>query len=423
MTHPDTISLSPSAFVEAPLHPAEGRRLARLHALGALEADASLDDGCRRIAELARRIADVPMAAVSLVDAERQVFRGAAGLGVCGTGRRESLCSHTILGEGPMVVEDAWSDARFARNPLVLGPPHIRFYAGAPIVVDGLPMGAVCIIDQRPRSLSPEQAERLGDCAALAGSLFTRAELHRHAASAHEARAGFLSVLGHEMRTPIGAVLGFLDMLAEPGTSPADRAECETVIRRNATRLLALTEDLLELVRLESGSAVPSHTLSCPERILRELLAEYARAAALKSVGFAPRLRVDPDLVVCLDARHLRRCVAHLVDNALKFTDAGGAVEVEAWCEPCAGQRAWTLHVRVTDSGIGLPPGNPERLFRPFEVGDASHSRRFGGIGTGLTIARHLARANGGDVGLRRREGQGTIAEISFVATEATDGG
>lgn len=126
-------------------------RLVALHALQVLDtpADPDLDV----ITQIAADRFNTQIALVSLVDAKRQWFKSKFGLAAVQTCRRDSFCSHTIAGEGVMIVSDATTDPRFYNNPLVLGPPYIRFYAGAPLTVkSGHKVGTLCIIDPVPRS-------------------------------------------------------------------------------------------------------------------------------------------------------------------------------------------------------------------------------------------------------------------------------
>ncbi|MFO6448603.1 PAS domain S-box protein [Erythrobacter sp. NE805] len=136
--------------INLPLGADEPGRLAALDALGVLDtpADAELDV----ITRLAADRFNTQIALVSLVDAERQWFKSRFGLAATETCRSHSFCTHAIAGEGVMVVPDASRDARFSANPLVIGPPHIRFYAGAPLVLkSGHAVGTLCVIDPAPR--------------------------------------------------------------------------------------------------------------------------------------------------------------------------------------------------------------------------------------------------------------------------------
>ncbi|MFM7275266.1 MAG: GAF domain-containing protein [Gammaproteobacteria bacterium] len=111
---------------------------------------------------------EVPIALVSLVDANRQWFKSRCGLGATETGRDVSFCGYTILQDGVMVIEDALGDPRFAENPLVVGEPRIRFYAGAPLTLPGgQRVGTFCLIDRIPRTLAPAAAEHLARLAAV----------------------------------------------------------------------------------------------------------------------------------------------------------------------------------------------------------------------------------------------------------------
>ena len=134
--------------------------------LEALKRYRVLDSGSERafddIVELASFICGVPIALISLLDEERQWFKAKVGLEVAETPRSQAFCAHTILGSNSMVVEDARQDSRFASNPLVTGAPHIRFYAGTPLMTpDGQALGSLCIIDRFPRKLSGDQRNAL----------------------------------------------------------------------------------------------------------------------------------------------------------------------------------------------------------------------------------------------------------------------
>ena len=152
------------------LPPDETERLDCLRSLQIL--DTPPEERFDRHVRLARRILGVPIALVSLVDADRQWFKAAQGLVATETGRAESFCGHTILQDSAMVVQDASIDHRFHDNPLVTEDPSIRFYAGAPLRVGGRTIGTLCVIDQQPRNLGPAQIACLEDIAAMVEAEF-----------------------------------------------------------------------------------------------------------------------------------------------------------------------------------------------------------------------------------------------------------
>lgn len=152
--------------------PDESERLAALCSLHAL--DTPPDERFDRITRIAQRMFDAPIALVSLVDADRQWFKSRMGLDATQTPRGISFCGHAILQSEPFIINDALLDARFADNPLVTGAPHIRFYAGVPIHEARVwRMGTLCIIDHKPRELTPEQIRSLQDLA-----IWTETELN-----------------------------------------------------------------------------------------------------------------------------------------------------------------------------------------------------------------------------------------------------
>jgi diguanylate cyclase (GGDEF)-like protein len=146
--------------------PGEDARIAALHGLNIL--DTPPEERFDRLTRIAKGIFGVRIAVVSLVDTNRQWFKSAAGLDARETPRDISFCGHAILGDDILLIKDALQDERFFDNPLVTGPPHIRFYAGCPLKLGSQTMGTLCLIDDKPREFSQEEHQFLRDLAAMA---------------------------------------------------------------------------------------------------------------------------------------------------------------------------------------------------------------------------------------------------------------
>ncbi len=149
-----------------PVPPDESERQAALETYGVLDTPAqeSLD----RITRLASQILGMPMALISLVDRDRQWFLSRVGLDACQTGRDVAFCAHAICGNEILEVQDALNDPVFRDNPLVVGEPHIRFYAGVPLRnPDGYNLGTLCVVDQKPRVLTESERQLLRELAGM----------------------------------------------------------------------------------------------------------------------------------------------------------------------------------------------------------------------------------------------------------------
>ena len=192
---------------------------ARLNALRSLNVlDTPSEERFDRLTRLAKRMFDVPIALVSLVDENRQWFKSCIGLNVSETPRDISFCGHAILGNEIFIIPDATEDERFSDNPLVLNEPYIRFYAGCPLrYLDGSMLGTLCIIDTQPRVLNREDLDALKDLAELAEhelmavQLATLDELTKISN-----RRGFIKLAQHSLdicsRHNISASLVFFDL-------------------------------------------------------------------------------------------------------------------------------------------------------------------------------------------------------------------
>lgn len=161
-------------MIEPPLSPNEPLRLESLRQTRIL--DTSLEERIERIMRLALRLLVSPIAAVSLIDVKRQWFKSIQGAKVSEASRQVSFCEHTMLADDVMVIPDARRDPRFSNNPLVSDAPNVIFYAGCPVrSPDGRRIGALCIIDREPRSMSCEDVQALRDLAGVAESEFSSA--------------------------------------------------------------------------------------------------------------------------------------------------------------------------------------------------------------------------------------------------------
>jgi diguanylate cyclase (GGDEF)-like protein len=153
-------------YPDSPIPGDEQQRQRALERYGVLDTDA--DDHLQRLVRLAARVMETPIALISLVDGDRQWFLARHGLDASETPRQMAFCAHAICAEEALVVPDARLDPRFCTNPLVTGPPAIRFYAGAVLQSpEGYNLGTLCVIDQTPRQLSRFQVETLQDLAQL----------------------------------------------------------------------------------------------------------------------------------------------------------------------------------------------------------------------------------------------------------------
>ena len=220
------------------------------------------------------------------------------------------------------------------------------------------------------------------------------AEARRGEAEAAAARKGRrLAVAAHEIRNPLGGMCGMADLLLRGDLTPHQRAQVEA-LRRAANSLEAVLADLLDDARMESDTLVVEEEPFDLGALLEEVCELHAPEAHGKNVDIALHVAADVPPLVEGDANRVRQIVRNLVGNAVKFTPRAstpaGGVTVWAACENDR------LLVSVADTGPGLDPHERERLFDPFRTGADGVSRRMGGVGLGLDIARRLAVAMGG---------------------------
>jgi two-component system phosphate regulon sensor histidine kinase PhoR len=223
-----------------------------------------------------------------------------------------------------------------------------------------------------------------------------------------QVRRDFVANASHELRTPLTSIRGFVEALEDGAVSDPPTAERFLgKIRTHADRMASLVEDLLELSRLESGERPPQFEEVLPAEVAEDVVASFSSLASRKGLQLGRVDRGAP--AVATDADRLRRILEALVENAVKYTPAGGRVEVVTAAGPggCA-------ILEVVDNGPGIASEHLPRIFERFYRVDKARSRELGGTGLGLSIVRHLAEGMGAGVTVASQPGAGTRFTVSI---------
>jgi PAS domain S-box-containing protein len=261
------------------------------------------------------------------------------------------------------------------------------------------------IRDVSTRIAAEEELKRRGlELAAMTAQLSSAKEA---AEAANRAKSDFLAGMSHELRTPLNAVIGFADLLLESEPPADERTRYLKLMREAGRTLLTVVNDVLDLSKIEAG-ALELETLDVDLPALLRTCADLVRPMA-EEKGLALRLDLAADLPVWvrIDPTRLRQVLLNLLNNAIKFTEAG----MVCLAARITGDHGGVPLVRlsVEDTGIGIPMDRMVRIFRPFGQGDASTTRRYGGTGLGLSISRRLCGFMGGDLQVASEPGRGSV--------------
>jgi len=217
-------------------------------------------------------------------------------------------------------------------------------------------------------------------------------------------RQEFLSNVSHELRTPLTAIIAFVETLEEGAIEDRESSQrFLSIIRKNASRMHSLIDDILELTSIEGGNV----QLRAAPVDLYTVVADVCASAAAKAAAQSVTLKnnVEPDVMVYADERRLEQMLTNLIDNGIKFSREHGTVTISYE----SGTRDKIL---VQDNGDGIPSQHLERLFERFYRVDRARSRDMGGTGLGLAIVKHLALLHRGEVTVTSELGKGSTFTI-----------
>ncbi len=237
------------------------------------------------------------------------------------------------------------------------------------------------------------------------------AAARKRADEANKAKDEFLARMSHELRTPLTSVVGFAKLLKQ---SPCTDEQLEhiRIINQTSQMLLSIIDDILDFSKLQQDAIVIEHIPFSLEDAVYDVLEMQAPQAHDKGLELIAHLPETENLSIIGDPTRFRQVISNIISNAVKFTE-NGSVEVHLTCKQLNKKQS-LFTINIIDTGIGIPHQQLEQLFKAFMQADTSITRRFGGSGLGLVIAKKLTEIMGGKLSMTSKEGQGTTLTLDL---------
>jgi signal transduction histidine kinase/ActR/RegA family two-component response regulator len=283
----------------------------------------------------------------------------------------------------------------------------VEFLVGLPLVAkEGQSLGAL-VLGKRSEPFASGDGEFLQVMGGQAATAIENAHLFQEIQQAYDElkeldhlKSEFINIAAHELRTPLAILLGYASVMAEEVISEVNRGRLDVIIR-NAMRLSSLIDDMLNLSYLESGQAQLEIEEIELREVIQEAILDTRDMAREKSLDIKLDMPVDfPPLMT--DQKKLDLIVMNLLSNAIKYTPEEGHISIKAWVD---GDKAL---VAVSDSGIGIPPEERDRIFDRFYQVEDSLTRQHGGIGLGLAIVKSFVELCQGQIWVESEVGKGS---------------
>ena len=243
-----------------------------------------------------------------------------------------------------------------------------------------------------------------------------RAEQARQAS---EEKSSFLANMSHEIRTPMNAIFGFTQLLSESVTAPVERNWVMS-IKKSGQMLLSLINDVLDLSKIEAGKLqLQLHPVDIRE-LVTEIVDMFRPDAIEKNIRLECEFDVAADDPLLLDSQRVRQVLMNLLSNAIKYTERGG-VKVSLAVTPQHDPLLRNLRLTVSDTGVGIDPGQVAKIFEPFHQAESPDGKVRQGTGLGLSICRRLVNAMQGDIQLDSELGKGSTFKVEISQVRVAD--
>ena len=388
----------------------ELRQLALLHT----EPDPNYDT----ITRLAAAICEVPIALVSLIDADKQWFKAKIGWDLCDTARDISFCAHAILQPREItIIPDSRLDERFKGNPLLTSDYPVIFYAGVPLLSKtGNPIGTLCIIDHKPRNLSEAQISALKDLALQVENLFELRrsnlqlqEVEQLLTKKNEQLKKFAGTVSHDMKMPLANMIVTTDILRAKYAPKLDAQGIDylSYLKQSSFSLSDYIDNLLSYYESEELQVKNLEKFD-----LHHLLEEIIDL-----------LKISEDYIINLpesgnelnsSKSAVQQILLNLITNSLKYNDKDtGIITIN-----CVEDHAY-YYIQISDNGKGIAADKLDSIFDLFSIASETDNKGKKGNGIGLSTVRNLVHSLGGIISVSSTEGEGATFDFTIQKVSA----
>ena len=328
-------------------------------------------------------------------------------LGSVGVPLEGSAAGWVFRKQQPLIIQDARADKRHFKTVDRVTKHETHSLVAVPLMVSGEVIGVLEALNKKDNAhYTEEDLAILETLAALVAQTIRNAALDRkiratkiELAELERLKSDFIAITSHELRTPLGLILGHATFLKEMGS--VQHTDQLDVIIRNATKLKEIVENLSEVDNVSTGAArIRSNKVSMA-RIVEDTILTFQDEASSRNITLQAEMDKAP-FYVDADGTKISIVVSNLVKNALQFTDAGGQVTLTV------AEDTGYLKVAVSDNGIGITVRDLPRIFDRFFQVEEHLTRRHGGMGLGLAVAKSMVELHGGRIWAESQEGQGS---------------
>ena len=362
------------------------------------------------VVKLASQFCKTPIAAIALSEQSRHITKAIVGPKNFPEDHSVSFYPYTIISDGLFEVEDALKDVRFKNDPIVTGLPYLRFFAGMPLVTSaGNKIGVLCVMDTIARSLSQEQYFALRVLSRQTVKLLELKLLNRHSKHTTEVQQRIISVMSHDIRSPLNSIKMFLDLGKKEIFTQVETDTMLSVFDANVSRTIQLLNNLVEWSKLQLQFTKRREFLS-----LYDLIQECIEQAELNIILKHNKIinEVDQSVFVDSDREAIQFILRNLISNANKFTE-NGVIKISSFSkEPCK------VFLCVEDSGVGIEMSKVDEILEEKSNYHTEGTQHEKGSGLGLSLIKTYLDQTGNELKIKSFPHSGTSVSFSISACE-----
>jgi signal transduction histidine kinase len=400
--------------------PVPDNEMERILKLSELDVDyAEVQDSLQDLTKLAAKVAGTSISLINLIDSFTQWTVSNYGLPLEQMPRQDSVCQYTIVAkEEKLEVKDLSADDRFKDKFYVTGEPLLKYYFGVPLqTADGLNLGALCVLDQVGREISPEKVELLKIIANEIVNRLTAYQVIKELKSKVKEAGDTQRKVAHDIRGPLGGIVSLAQIISQQGNENKMDQVLEFIglIQKSGRSLLELANEILGAdKRVDTSSVKSDHPQAAPDifnlQVFKDKLEKLFTPQAIpKDIRFTVAIANENETIP-FSKNKLLQITGNLISNAIKFTPQYGTVTVALGL--MITDKDKNLQIKVSDTGVGLDTVAVQQLFTQGAVSSTSGTVGEQGYGFGLALVKHLVDDLKGSIDVASKPGEGAIFTI-----------